>query len=848
MFKKLKIKVFLVIFCFINLQMAFSSDIFCIPHIAENTWDTSITVYNLGDSTEHFTLLHYEGGIVNGTYDYDVNPKDSIKLSNEDFGFNGIAQIEAKDSSFIRVKLSYKYLENNSESLCEFFIKKNNRSQNWFLPNPIQSHFQWFGLAIVNDNTMSIPADVYLYAYKNGNKVGSRTISIPFNTKVVGVSNDIWDGLNYSDIDMVEIKSTVKISSPLSITGNYHQDRHVFFSGTEIYHSNGPVYYIPHIPSGNWKTKLTIYNLYDLEKDFTFYQIKSDGNQTEPLTETVQGKNFIELDSQNHFLKEGFGFIQSKSPLIIKLSYRFGNSESICDFILNSSFSNKWVLTNTINNWFDWFGIALPNFCGESINLNFKAYKNGTLIDSNIMTVKKEKKLVDLSDNFWPDSLTTYNDVDMVIVESDIPIASPVSITGNEEQNRHVFFQGTNFQEYISIPDQNFKTYLLNNFDKNNDNEISLSEAEDVTTIDTPGSFNNYGEIKDLEGVQFFKNLKTLRAQWEQIDNVPNLWTLKKLQWLYLDHNPIKKINGLSKMNSLSDLYVEHTEMEKLESLPVNLEKIMCSWSKLTYINLKGLTKLSYFDCNSNEVENIVGCEDLNNIHEFWAGSNKLTNSLDFSHSGLLSVLNLSFNNLKELNVNGCSNLVQLKAEYNELEIINGIADCVNLNSLYLKHNKLLELALTNNNLVLLDVTENQLNSLSLSNLTSLVFLYCSNNKLVNIDFSSLTSLEKLVCHNSELTKIDLTNLANLEYVDVGSNKLNTIKLDGCISLSTLFCTNNMLENIPDITFLDSFYAFYCFDNYFGEDDCELINAINNMNISFFQYNNQKDGTTLTCE
>ena len=59
--------------------------------------------------------------------------------------------------------------------------------------------------------------------------------------------------------------------------------------------------------------------------------------------------------------------------------------------------------------------------------------------------------------------------------------------------------------EVVTIPDANFKAYLLENFDKNNDGNITLSEAKAVKEINCSNK-----EIKDLTGIQMFTNLESL--------------------------------------------------------------------------------------------------------------------------------------------------------------------------------------------------------------------------------------------------------------------------------------------------------------------------------------------------
>ena len=69
--------------------------------------------------------------------------------------------------------------------------------------------------------------------------------------------------------------------------------------------------------------------------------------------------------------------------------------------------------------------------------------------------------------------------------------------------------------EIIEIPDVNFKAYLLENFDKNNDGNISQSEAKAVKEIDCSNK-----NIADLTGIQHFINLESLDCSDNKLDDI----------------------------------------------------------------------------------------------------------------------------------------------------------------------------------------------------------------------------------------------------------------------------------------------------------------------------------------
>ena len=67
----------------------------------------------------------------------------------------------------------------------------------------------------------------------------------------------------------------------------------------------------------------------------------------------------------------------------------------------------------------------------------------------------------------------------------------------------------------VEIPDANFKTYLLENFDKNSDGNISLSEAKAIKDINCSGKY-----IADLTGIEKFENLESLDCSNNELNEL----------------------------------------------------------------------------------------------------------------------------------------------------------------------------------------------------------------------------------------------------------------------------------------------------------------------------------------
>jgi Leucine-rich repeat (LRR) protein len=74
----------------------------------------------------------------------------------------------------------------------------------------------------------------------------------------------------------------------------------------------------------------------------------------------------------------------------------------------------------------------------------------------------------------------------------------------------------------LEIPDANFKAYLLENFDKNKDGNISLSEAKAIKEINCSGK-----NIEKLDGIEKFESLESLDCSNNKLEELEIRYNLK---------------------------------------------------------------------------------------------------------------------------------------------------------------------------------------------------------------------------------------------------------------------------------------------------------------------------------
>jgi hypothetical protein len=180
------------------------------------------------------------------------------------------------------------------------------------------------------------------------------------------------------------------------------------------------------------------------------------------------------------------------------------------------------------------------------------------------------------------------------------------------------------FGQNVSIPDPNFKAYLVGNsaINTNGDNQIQVSEASAFNGEIVCGYLN----ISNLTGIEAFTALTELYCAGNQLTSLD--------------------VSGCTALTSL----LCHSNL--LTSLDVStcsaLTVLGCSDNNLTSLDVSGCTALTSLLCQSN-----------------------LLTSLDVSTCSALTVLVCRNNSLTSLDLSGCTALTYLDCTYNQLSCLN---------------------------------------------------------------------------------------------------------------------------------------------------------------------------------
>lgn len=209
----------------------------------------------------------------------------------------------------------------------------------------------------------------------------------------------------------------------------------------------------------------------------------------------------------------------------------------------------------------------------------------------------------------------------------------------------------------IEIPDERFKEVLLSasdesriaydlngrktKIDLNDDGEIQILEAENIAELDLYES-----GIRNLEGLQYFKNLRRLCCLRNRIDSI-NIESLPNLIRLNCMHNNLTSIK-IGANSNIMDLY--------------------CAYNKLTTLNVEGAVSLNTLICQRNQLDelNVNGCVNLVDLR---CGANQLE-ELDLSTNRRLYNLSSGGNKLTTLDLTACQSLQTVFLHQNKLHFI----------------------------------------------------------------------------------------------------------------------------------------------------------------------------------
>lgn len=318
-----------------------------------------------------------------------------------------------------------------------------------------------------------------------------------------------------------------------------------------------------------------------------------------------------------------------------------------------------------------------------------------------------------------------------------------------DEDNKNIIFE-----------DASFKAYMISNFDKNKDGEISYDEALSVNSIKVCAD-----TITSLAGIEYMPNLTYLNC------NGSHVWNNNTAQ--YDDGGILKSLN-----------VTQNTRLQDLN----------CSFNKLTELDVTNNASLVALSCAGNELRSIDISK--NTLLCFFSAHDNLLEVIDLGNNPKLSSIDVSENNLTSIDVSSNSRLRYLHIGLNAITSVD-VRNNPELVALYCSNMKLSSIDVSKNiNLQRLICDENNLSSLDLSNNLILEHLSCLGNAISKLDLKNHTYLTDLQACKNNLTSVDLSNCNALTFINIWSNNLTSLDVSNCPKLDYCDCDYNLIESL----------------------------------------------------
>ena len=331
---------------------------------------------------------------------------------------------------------------------------------------------------------------------------------------------------------------------------------------------------------------------------------------------------------------------------------------------------------------------------------------------------------------------------------------------------------------------------------KINENGHAVMNQEDVNAVtELDFGWDNFS-ITTLNGIQHFKNLRSLYCQGQDKLEECDFSQNTLLEVLDLQQSSSLKSLDVSKNVALRHLGVTYSQIQSLDLTKNTLLEIL-----YTYGN-RSLTTLDISKCNNLEtllVENT-------GLASFVIPNTEKLRELDYSNTKIS--LDLSkFTNLRMLNCGGRGD---------DFATLNPNVKGI---------------------LQRLDCSNCGLSELNLADYPKLTDLNCADNNLKTLAVEKCENLENLICDRNQLTSLNLTNLTKLRELSVNDNQLTSLDVSTNINIRNLYCANNHLT-VLDLTALKSLTWIYCAN----QKDADGKDIVLKLKLDASKYSNWNDG------
>ncbi len=267
---------------------------------------------------------------------------------------------------------------------------------------------------------------------------------------------------------------------------------------------------------------------------------------------------------------------------------------------------------------------------------------------------------------------------------------------------------------------------------------------------------------------------------------------IKTIEWYDYgkpDVDQVSNVSGIEKLTGLTTFWTTYSKITSIDvSHNIALTRLAVQHAQLTSLDISkntALKELSLQEGNQLASIDISKNTDLENLN-LWG--NRLT-SLDISKNPMLKDINIAWNNFTSIDFSNHPSLVGLTAGFNNSLVSVDVSGCPQFWALDVSNNPQLKILDVSNDpqmdhffltwrdapvLEWLNLSNDQLTSLDVSEKTALKYLDVSNNKLKSLNISKNSNLTELNIYANQLSSLDLRQNNNLESLRADNILLRT--------------------------------------------------------------------------
>ena len=238
-------------------------------------------------------------------------------------------------------------------------------------------------------------------------------------------------------------------------------------------------------------------------------------------------------------------------------------------------------------------------------------------------------------------------------------------------------------QAQISIPDADFRNYIVPKADLNSDNQLSQAEAAAYSGVIDLSGLN----CSNVIGIEYFTSvnvifctgapnltalvvsgcsaLRYLRCNGNSSLTSVDIAGLNNLMWVVISNNPVANLN-LTGTTGMTSLYLESNLLTTLDvSSCTSLERLTLRNGVFSTVKTGPLTNLESVECTGNQVPAILNLGGSS--VELIFGHNSNIQTMNLSNCTRLRQLYCPNSNMKSLSLSSCYALELVQLNDNDL-------------------------------------------------------------------------------------------------------------------------------------------------------------------------------------